>query len=202
MKKVLNRGLNFCVLPLTLNITNVLVEYRKYERSVKWVEFFADKDTENDSDTETMWKKEIFPKEKSNLPPNSSSAVKTFLNSVKSEVTGTIYNKTKSNISKAERDALAQLVKLQRNCVIVIKPCDKGAVIIICDYEKYITSCEKELSSTTKNGNKYYKPIPQTDFVEAQKAINATLKTALDTQHISKNKSDAMTATDKTPGKF
>jgi hypothetical protein len=64
MKKILNRGLNFCVSPLTLNITNILVEYRKYERTVKWVEFFADKDTESDSDTESNWKKEIFPQEK------------------------------------------------------------------------------------------------------------------------------------------
>jgi hypothetical protein len=145
------------VTPLTLNITNVLVEYRKYERSIKWKEFFADQEEASDSDTEQSWKKEIFPKEKSNIPPTSSAAVKTFLNSVKSEIIGTVYNKTKPNISKAERDALASLVKLQRNCIIVIKPCDKGAGIIICDYNEYVTSCEKELTSKTKNGNRYYK---------------------------------------------
>ena len=202
MKKILNRGLNFCVTPLTLNVTNVLVDYRKYERSVKWVEFFADKDTEDNSDKENTWKKDIFPKEKSNLPPNSSIAVKTFLSSVKSEITGSIYNKSKSNISKEESDALAQLVKLQRNCVIIIKPCDKGAGIIICDYQKYIASCEKELKSTTKNGNKYYNPISPANFAESQKDINATLKKALDEKHISKSEHDAMSATDKKPGKL
>jgi hypothetical protein len=36
METILNRGLNFCVTPLTLNLTNVLVDYRKFERSIKW----------------------------------------------------------------------------------------------------------------------------------------------------------------------
>ena len=202
MKTILNRGLNFCVSPLTLNITNILVEYRKYERTVKWVEFFADKDTESEFDTESSWKKEIFPKEKSNVPPNSSTAVKTFLNSVKSEISGTIYNKTKPNISKAESEALAQLVKLQRNCIIVIKPCDKGAGIIICDYDKYVKSCEKELSSKTKNGDNYYTTISQADFTKAKQVINESLEKALHANHISKNEFEAMKATDKTPGKL
>ena len=164
-----------------------LVEYRKFDRSVKWAEFFADKDTENDSDTEVNWKKEIFPKEKSNLPPNSSTAIKTFLHSVKSEITGTIYNTTKSNITKAEHEALAQLVKLQRNCIIVIKPCDKGAGIIVCDYAKYIASCEKELNSTTKNGEHYYTTISQKDFDKAKSDINETLNKAFEAKHITKS---------------
>jgi hypothetical protein len=138
MTKILNRGLNFCVTPLTLNLTEVLVDYRKYERKVKWVEFFSDQNEDNDPDTEIEWKPEIFRKEKSNLPPNTSNAVKTFLNSVKSDITGSTFNKTRSNISKDETEALKTLVKLQRNCVIVIKPCDKGAGIIIVDHAKYV----------------------------------------------------------------
>ncbi len=101
MIKILNRGLNFCVTPLTLNVTEVLVDYRKYERKVKWVKFFSDQvdDTEE-------WKLEIFRKEKTNLPPNTSNAVKTFLSSVKSDITGSTLNKTRSNISQDETEAL------------------------------------------------------------------------------------------------
>jgi hypothetical protein len=73
--------------------------------------------------------------------------VKTFLNSVKSDITGSNYNKTRSNISKDETESLKTLFKLQRKCVIVIKPCDKGAGIIIVDHAKYETSCQKELES-------------------------------------------------------
>ena len=44
MSKVLNRGLNFCVTPETINVTELLVDYRKFERKMKWREFFHDKE--------------------------------------------------------------------------------------------------------------------------------------------------------------
>jgi hypothetical protein len=101
MKTILNRGLNFCVTPLKLNITEVLVDYRKYERKIKWVEFFSNQE---DDDTQEVPKNPaIFQKEKSNLPPNTSTAVKTFLNSVKSEIAGTKYNKPHPNITKQKK---------------------------------------------------------------------------------------------------
>jgi hypothetical protein len=62
MKSVLNRGLNFCVSPLTLNITNVLVEYRKYERSVKWVEFLLTKTLKTNLTKKRRGKKKFFQK--------------------------------------------------------------------------------------------------------------------------------------------
>ena len=36
MEKVLNRGLNFSVLPNKLDLTQVLVDYKRYERSAIW----------------------------------------------------------------------------------------------------------------------------------------------------------------------
>jgi hypothetical protein len=62
MESILNRGLNFCVIPLTLNITNVLVDYRKFERSIKWKEFFANQNDDTDSDIEPSWKKTFSQK--------------------------------------------------------------------------------------------------------------------------------------------
>ena len=41
MEKVLNRGLNFSILPLKLNLTQVLVEYQRFERTMLWTEFWA-----------------------------------------------------------------------------------------------------------------------------------------------------------------
>jgi hypothetical protein len=35
MTRILNRGLNFCITPISLNITEVLVDYRKFERKMK-----------------------------------------------------------------------------------------------------------------------------------------------------------------------
>ena len=60
MTRILNRGLNFCITPISLNITEVLVDYRKFERKMKWKDFFADQAEEENKE----WKQAIFPKEK------------------------------------------------------------------------------------------------------------------------------------------
>jgi hypothetical protein len=44
MERVLNRGLNFCVQPLKLDLTQVLVDFRYFERSMIWMEFFYDRE--------------------------------------------------------------------------------------------------------------------------------------------------------------
>ena len=44
-------------------------------------------------------------------------------------------HKVSSNISKEEKEALKELIKLQKERQIVIKPCDKGAGIIILDFK-------------------------------------------------------------------
>lgn len=109
MKKVLNRGLNFCVAPENLNITEALVDLRRFERKMKWKEFFA----EEEEPTEE-WKPDIFPIEKTNLPNKTSKNLKDFCTSVRSDLLGTKFNKSKPNISKEESEALKNLVTLQR----------------------------------------------------------------------------------------
>ena len=44
MNRLLNRGLNFSILPLKLDITQTLVEFKRYERSAIWTEFWYGKD--------------------------------------------------------------------------------------------------------------------------------------------------------------
>jgi hypothetical protein len=74
MTKILNRGLNFCITPILLNITEILVAYRKFERKMKWKDFFAD---QNPDETKE-WKQGIFPKEKTNLPARNSKNLVNF----------------------------------------------------------------------------------------------------------------------------
>ena len=44
-----------------------------------------------------------------------------------------------------ELEALKELIKLQRDRVIMIKPCYKGAGIIIMDFKMYMQACYEHL---------------------------------------------------------
>ena len=50
-------------------------------------------------------------------------------------------NEVKSNLPEEEIQAIRDLINLQKNKTIVIKPCDKGAGIIILDYPVYMRAC-------------------------------------------------------------
>ena len=62
MKSLLGRALNFSVLPLKLDITEVLVDYNRFARAAIWQEYWHD--TEKDEN----YKKPIFKTKKNNLP--------------------------------------------------------------------------------------------------------------------------------------
>ena len=46
MEKVLNRGLKFAILPLQLDITQVLTEFKHFERTLMWKKFWSGRDAE------------------------------------------------------------------------------------------------------------------------------------------------------------
>jgi hypothetical protein len=147
MNNILSKGLNFCVTPEQIILSELLVDFRKFERSVKWKEYFRDEENEEDR------KPDIFPKEKKNLPPKHRKHLDNFLTGVKSKLRGTTLNKSTCNIPKGEVDASASLVNLQKECQIVIKPCDKDACILICDFSKYVEACNGHLTSETQDGH-------------------------------------------------
>jgi hypothetical protein len=64
LENLLNRGLKFTILPLKLDITQTLVEFRRFERSTIWHEFWFQRDTQE------QYEKPIFRVEKNNLPQN------------------------------------------------------------------------------------------------------------------------------------
>ena len=71
LKEILNRGLNFCLAPLKLNLTDILVDFRKFERILKWREFFAQEDG---TTLQVDWEPKIFHnKEKAEVPTTRPS---------------------------------------------------------------------------------------------------------------------------------
>ena len=145
MENLINKGLNFTILPFKFDITEVLVDFKKFARSTSWQEFWHGRDENPDN------KIDIFKdKHKSNLPKNYHipKGLQIFLNSIKSEILDPKNrNSSECNISPQETQALRELVRLQREKIITIKECDKGAGVIILDFKDYIDACEKHLNS-------------------------------------------------------
>ena len=143
MKTLLNRGLNFSILPKKLDITQVFVDYKQFERSVLWKEFHFGKDNQE------TYERPIFRIQKTNLPQKHSTPelLKTFLSAVKSDISDPRNrNSAECNLPPKELKALKDLINLQKERQIVIKACDKGAGIIILDFDEYLRACYKHLS--------------------------------------------------------
>ena len=90
--------------------------------------------------------------------------MKIFLNAVKSEIQDPLNrNKVRPNLPPDELEGLKQLIDLQKNRIITIKPCDKGAGIIILNYQSYLDSCYNHLQSQQINDhgdcNPYYEKV-------------------------------------------
>ena len=109
-----------------------------------WHEFFHGKDTDKE------YKEKIFKTRKTNLPKNykSPEGLKTFLNCIQSEIMDQRNRNTvECNLPSDEIDALKKLIELQKNRIITIKPCDKGAGMKILDFPEYMRACYEQLMS-------------------------------------------------------
>ena len=106
------------------------------------------------------------------------------------------------NLPMDEIVALKELIKLQKDREIVIKACDKGAGIMILDFKQYMEACYDHLTSKTANGTPYYSKVDDLAEERVKTKIRKILKDMLEKNVISKTEFDAMSADDKTPGRF
>jgi hypothetical protein len=147
----------------------------------------------------------IFKRQKTNMPKGHGTPedLKVYLSSVKSELSDPRNrNKEVCNLPVNEINALKQLIQLQKDRLIVIKPCDKGAGIMILDFNEYMRACYNHLLSKTHNGKSYYTKVEPWEVERTKKIIKNVLKDGLEKQIISKEEFDAMSADNKNPGKF
>ena len=56
-------------------------------------------------------------------------------------------NDVQCNLPQDEIIAMQELIKLQKDKIVVIKPCDKRAGMIILDYVAYMRACYEHLLS-------------------------------------------------------
>ena len=64
----------------------------------------------------------------------------------------------KSNLPQDEIEAMKELIRLQKEKIIVIIPCDKGAGMILLDYPVYMRACYEHLAAETNMGDGEVKP--------------------------------------------
>ena len=203
MENLLNRGFNFSILPLKLDLTQVLVDFKRFERSIIWHEYFFGSESNSDS------RPKIFKSNKTNLPKNykTPDGLKTYLGSIKSEIMDhRNRNDVKCNLPQEEIEAIKELIKLQKNKIIVIKPCDKGAGMIILDYPVYMRACYEHLASEKimENGEtkQYYVRVEEIELERTKSKIRNIVQEGLDNQILSKEEFEAMIADDKDAAKF
>ena len=205
MKSLLNRALNFSILPLKLDITQVLVDFNRFSRAVIWHEYWYGKDTDE------AYKKQIFKAKKSNLPKNYSSpaGLKTFLGAIRSEIMDPKNRNTEEcNIPPDEIVALKELIKLQKERVIIIKAADKGAGIVILNFQDYMKACYEHLLSSAPTQNTqndphmYYTAVNEFALEEAKSKIIETLELALNKEIITKEEFGHMNPECKDQAKF
>lgn len=111
MVKVLHRGLKFAVLPVKLDITQILTDFRRFERTAVWKEFwFGNKNDES-------YEPPIFRKKKHNFPQETQNTkgASGFLAAVQSDLMDPKNrNKIHCNITDEEKTALKTLINCRK----------------------------------------------------------------------------------------
>ena len=204
MEALLNRGLNYSITPLNLNMSQVVTDFAKFEKNCEWTEYWSEEEPDPN------YKPPLFKKQSTKRPPKSHprpAALKTYLSAVRSEIEDPLNrNKIRPNLPPEEKTALAELIKLQKERKIVIKPCDKGAGLIILDFPAYMTSCYNHLKSGQVQPDGSVRPFyvsVDSDAVDAVKVeIGMVLAEGHEAGYITEEEKAAMDASDKKPAKF
>lgn len=153
-----------------------MADYKRLERPVIWKEFFHGQEEEEEEEERVA---PIFKVEKTNMPKNHSTPedLKIFLHAVKSDlVDPRNRNKEEYNLPQDELNALKELIDLQKSCKIVIKSCDKGAGIIVLDFNEYVKACYDHLLSETADGKSYYTQVNELEIERSKAKIENVLK--------------------------
>ena len=105
-----------------------------------------------------------------------------------------------------ELEALKKLIRLQRESIIIIKPCNKGAGTIILDFTMYMQACNEHLfdkqigeSSETKD---YYLKVVDYEIKRSMNQIRTNSQEGLGKEIISIEELNAMDPSEKILAKF
>ena len=170
-KKLLAKGLIFCLAPKQLNYADYLVHFELFYRNICNLEVLSNEDLD-------------FTKTKT-----KETALSSFRQ----------YNKSpQQNLSKEE---LAALASLSKNKDIVIQKSDKGNSVVIVDKETYIKRMENLLNDQGKFERVTLKNDAFLNFVVNQeKCIDTIFKNLVDSNSMSKEMRKSIKPVGTRPG--
>ena len=210
MITLLNRGLSFVPTPAGVNKSELIADFSRYERCLRWKEhFFEEQTNESDDEIETEGNrgpKDLFKLKKSNLPQTKPSpGLSDYIGGLRSDILGSVKKKVSPNISKEETKAIKELKQAQSEGQIVIKPADKGGGICIMDKTDYVKSLEKQLKSvhTEKDGTlcPFYSKSNEQEAREIQRKVSHLICEGVTKGYISKQDGRYMEPS-RTPGRL
>ena len=118
------------------------------------------------------------------------------MNSVKSELIGSKHKRVPPNLTKEEKDALAELIQLQKDGVIVIQPANKNSGMVIMNRKEYIDEAKRQLEDTLEDENGetqyYYKKSKETEVKKQFKEVEKIIKEGVDKGYITKEQGDKL----------
>ena len=145
--ELLSKGLSFCPTPHCLNSEAVWDHLERYFRRLCLREFFLD-DEEDEEISNTDISTQFRPPSSWMPPKGRNAALEIYIQQVRTDVEHQLDNINKKhchdNLLSHQRKALREL--WQRSDII-IKPADKGSVVVVLSKDDYIKEAERQLSN-------------------------------------------------------
>jgi hypothetical protein len=210
--KVLSRGLTFCPTPGEPDIRQVLKDFEKLARTMRYRTHFTKleefKDSLPPTQTNPLMNLDPYDRvapcdpsvlkyrvQRTDPGPANDDCLETFIKSVKLEV-------LKSEVKPAKSDNLPRHLKealkgLQNNENLVIKKADKGSAVVVMNLTDYIHECKQQLENKTN-----YKPLAADPCPQISSDINLVLNEMFDDKIIHKRAREYLEVPDSKPGRF
>ena len=211
MNSMLNRGLGFCPMPNTVNISGLQAEVDKYSRNIKWKEFFFEKEEENFTNVTNVTNvsnvpivANVFKPQKTNLPSTRTpNSLQVYLGAIRSDILGSCKKPScvKDNLTPMERAAIKDLQQAQSKGQIQIKPADKGGGMVImdsCDYEdELLQQLKCVFTNEDSTTSPFYEEIQKKALDHQTKEVEKIIDKGFQMDFISKSDKDFMKPSDK-----
>ena len=115
-------------------------------------------------------------------------------------------NTVECNLPPEEIDALRELIDLQKKRVITIKPCDKGAGMMILDFPEYMRACYEHLLSekVMEDGvsKKYYSRVEEIELERTKFKIRNLIEEGCENDILAEDEYSAMKSYEKDAARF